>query len=394
MNAVPLPQPLPDPDPMPPLPPDAATRLRAFHHDVTRLADSLVGYPVSQDYDYPEIAPFLEFSLNNVGDPFGESYYRENTFAFEREVIEFFQRHLRAPAGETWGYMTAGGTEGNLYGLYLGREIFPDGVVYYSEHTHYSAAKIVRVLGARSIMIRGQDNGEMDYDDLRETLKLHRDVPPIIFANIGTTMHGAVDDLTRIRALLKELAITRHYLHADAALSGMILPWVEDPQPFGFDAGVDSIAVSGHKFIGSPMPCGVALARRRHVDRVARSVEYVGCMDTTIAGSRNALTPIILWSALQRWGEAGLKRRALHCLALADYAIERFATAGIPAWRHRNSNTVVFPRPGRSVIDRWQMAPSHDIAHIITMPHVTCAIIDRVVADVVATAKSASASVP
>jgi histidine decarboxylase len=370
---------------MPPLPPEAAARLRQFHHDVIRLADSLVGYPVSQDYDYPEIAPFLEFSLNNVGDPFGESYYRENTFGFEREVIGFFQKHLRAPTGETWGYMTAGGTEGNLYGLYLAREIYPDGMVYYSEHTHYSAAKIVRVLGARSIMIRGQDNGEMDYEDLRETLRLHRDVPPIVFANIGTTMHGAVDDLDRIRGLFKELAITRHYLHADAALSGMILPWVEDPQPFGFDAGVDSIAVSGHKFIGSPMPCGVVLARRRHVDRVARSVEYVGCMDTTIAGSRNALTPIILWSALQRWGEAGLQRRALHCLELADYAIARFAAAGISAWRHRNSNTVVFPRPGRSVIDRWQMAPSHDIAHIITMPHVTGAMIDRVVADVAAT---------
>jgi len=91
--------------------------------------------------------------------------------------------------------LTAGGTEGNLYGLYLGRETYPDGVVYYSEHTHYSAAKIVRVLGARSIMLRGLDNGEIDYDDLRESLKIHRDVPPIILANIGSTMHGAVDDL-------------------------------------------------------------------------------------------------------------------------------------------------------------------------------------------------------
>ena len=80
-------------------------------------------------------------------------------------------------------------------------------MVYYSEHTHYSAAKIVRVLGARSIMIRGRDDGEIDYDDLRETLKIHRDVPPIILANIGTTMHGAVDDLAKIRAILKELAI-------------------------------------------------------------------------------------------------------------------------------------------------------------------------------------------
>ena len=70
------------------------------------------------------------------------------------------------------------------------------------------AAKIVRVLGARSIMIRGRDDGQIDYDDLRETLKLRRDVPPIIFVNVGTTMQGAIDDLPRIRAILKDLAIT------------------------------------------------------------------------------------------------------------------------------------------------------------------------------------------
>jgi histidine decarboxylase len=367
---------------MPPLPGAAARRLGEFLAEVERLSATFVGYPCSQDYDYPELQPFLRYALNNVGDPFGESIYRENTFAFEREVVAFFQKHLRADAGGTWGYMTAGGTEGNLYGLYLARELFPNGVVYYSEHTHYSAAKIVRVLGARSIMIRGQDNGEIDYDDLRETLRLHRDVPPIILANIGTTMHGAIDNLTRIRAMFKELAIARYYIHADAALSGMILPWVAEPQPFGFDADIDSISVSGHKFLGSPMPCGVVLARRSHVDRVARSVEYVGCMDTTIAGSRNALTPLVLWSAIQRRGEDGLRQRASECLALADYAIAEFRAAGIEAWRHKNSITVVFPKPPKEVIARWQIAPSGSVAHIITLPHVTRAMIDGVVADI------------
>jgi histidine decarboxylase len=366
---------------MPPLPASASSRLDNLLAGLENLAPSFIGYPCSQDFDYPEIGPFLKYSLNNVGDPFGESIYRENTFTFEREVIAFFQKHLRAPAGQTWGYMTAGGTEGNLYGLYLARELYPEGVVYFSEHTHYSAAKIVRVLGARSIMIRGRDDGEIDYEDLRETLKLHRDVPPIILANIGTTMHGAIDDLNKIHAILKELAIARFYIHADAALSGMILPWVSDPQPFGFDAGIDSVAVSGHKFIGSPMPCGIALARRQHVDRVARSVEYVGCMDTTIAGSRNALTPLILWSAIQRWGEAGFRKRAAECLAIADYAVSGLKAKGIPAWRHKNSITVVFPRPARAVIDRWQIAPKGEIAHLITMPHVTRAIIDSLLSE-------------
>ncbi len=369
-------------EPMPPLPPSAARRLDEFLRRVEGLADTLVGYPCSQDFDHTNLSPFLRYALNNVGDPFAESIYRENTFEFEREVVTFFRQHLRAPEGDTWGYVTAGGTEGNLYGLYLARELFPDGVVYYSEHTHYSVAKIVRVLGARSIMIRGRSDGEIDYDDLYETLKMRRDVPPIIMANIGTTMHGAVDSLQTIQAMLNDLAITRRYIHADAALSGMILPWVDDPQPFGFDAGIDSVAVSGHKFIGSPMPCGVALALRRNVDRVARSVEYVGCMDTTIAGSRNALNPLVLWSAIQRWGEEGLRRRARYSLDTAEYAIGRFREHGIKAWRHRNSVTVVFPNPGARVIGRWQMAPQHDIAHIITLPHVTRSRVDDLIAEV------------
>lgn len=373
---------------MPPLPPEARARLDAFYRHITEVSPSLVGYPCSQDFDYPELASFLRYPLNNCGDPFADSIYRENSFPFEREVIGIFQKHLRAPVDQTWGYVTSGGTEGNLYGLYLARELFPDGAVYFSEHTHYSAAKIVRVLGARSIMIRGQDNGEIDYDDLRETLRLHRDVPPILFANIGTTMHGAIDDLVKIRAILKDLAITRCYIHADAALSGMILPWVARPQPFGFDAGIDSIAVSGHKFTGSPVPCGVVLARRAHTERVARSVEYVGVMDTTILGSRSALGPLVLWSAFQRWGEEGMRKRVARCLEVADHAIARFHAAGISAWRHENSITVVFPRPGDDIIRRWQIAPHHSIAHLITMPHVTRATVDQVVADVAASLRS------
>ena len=111
-----------------------------------------------------------------------------------------------------------------MYGLYLARELFPEGIVYFSEQTHYSVAKILRLQHTRNIMIRALPNGEIDYEDLRESIRLRRDVAPIIFANIGTTMRGAVDDLSKIKAIFEELAIPAHYIHADAALSGMILP--------------------------------------------------------------------------------------------------------------------------------------------------------------------------
>ena len=75
--------------------------------------------------------------------------------------------------------------------------MFPEGVVYFSQDTHYSVVKILCVLKARNIMIKSRDNGEIDYDDLRETIRINRDVPVIFLANIGTTMKGAVDDVAQ-----------------------------------------------------------------------------------------------------------------------------------------------------------------------------------------------------
>tara|TARA_B100001939_G_scaffold273535_1_gene241429 strand:+ start:26 stop:370 length:345 start_codon:yes stop_codon:yes gene_type:complete len=112
-------------------------------------------------------------------------------------------------------------------------------------------------------------------------------------------------------------------------------------------------------------------------------------MDTTIAGSRNGLSPLVLWSAIQRWGEEGLRERARYCFRMADYAIERLRAGGIKAWRHNNSITVVFPRPHDQVIDRWQIAPSADIAHLITMPHVTLEMVDAVINDIICTSQQA-----
>ena len=37
-----------------------------------------------------------------------------------------------------------------------------------------------------------------------------------------------------------------------------------EPRPaWDFEDGADSIAISGHKFIGAPIPCGTVLARRK-----------------------------------------------------------------------------------------------------------------------------------
>ena len=356
-------------------------RLNGLLRDFESLKLQQVGYPCNQNFDYSALLPFLSYCPNNVGDPFHDSNFRSNTHEMEREVVGLFADMMHLSRDDAWGYVTSGGTEGNMYGLYIGREMFPDGVVYFSQDTHYSVVKILRVLKSRNIMIKSQDSGEIDYEDLYETIRINRDSPVIFIANIGTTMKGAVDDVSRVREIIDDLAITNFYIHADAALSGMVLPFVDEPQPYGFDAGFDSVAVSGHKMIGSPMPCGVALTKREYVGRIARSIEYVGVLDTTLTGSRNAITPLMLWYAFEQHGLDGFREIVGECISVAEYAVSRFNDSGIPAWRNRNSVTVVFPRPSEEVIRRWQLAPYEDIAHLIAMPHVTREIIDSVVDD-------------
>src|SRR5690606_6022533 len=196
----------------------------------TQARNDYLGYPVAKDFDYRELADFLAIPLNNLGDPFQDSTWRVDSRALEREVVRFFAQLTRAEDDDWWGYVTNGGSEGNLYGLYLARELYPSGIVYFSEETHYSVSKNLHLLNMRHIMIRAQESGEIDYDDLYETLKIHRDVPPIIFANIGTTMTEGKDDIARIREMLRKLAIHNAYIHSDAALCGPVAPFLE-PRP-------------------------------------------------------------------------------------------------------------------------------------------------------------------
>jgi histidine decarboxylase len=355
--------------------------LEEFLAYVKHHSNHVMGYPAARDYNYDALKPFLDYSLNNVGDPFVNSTNKDNSRHFEREVLAFWAELLRAPEDNWWGYVTNGGTEGNLYGLYLARELYPKGVVYYSQDTHYSVSKNLHFLNMRNIMIRSQKNGEIDYEDLRETLRVNRDVPPIIFANIGTTMTEAKDDITKIQGIMRDMAIPSYYIHSDAAMCGAMAPFMKNKPSFDFADGADSISISGHKFIGSPIPCGLVLARKSHVNRIARSVAYIGNLDTTVTGSRNGLTPLILWYAMKRLGKEGLTKRVNDSLALTEYTVKAMNDIGIPAWRNPDAITVVIPEVNPIIKEKWQLATANGISHIMLMPFVTKDHVDALIAD-------------
>lgn len=360
-------------------------QLDTLLEQIREKTQHFLGYPVSKDFDYSELLPFLQYPLNNLGDPFVDSTYAVGTREMEREVVQFFAELFRAPADNWWGYVTNGGSEGNLYGLYLARELYPNAMVYYSEATHYSVQKNLHLLNMPAIVIRAQENGEIDYDDLHNTIQMNRDKPAIILANIGTTMTEARDDVKQIKQILKDLAVRSHYIHADGALSGTYSAFINPRPAFDFADGADSIAVSGHKFMGSPIPCGVVVAKKTNRDRIARSVAYIGSIDTTITGSRNGHSPLFLWYALRKAGIAGMKARAAHSLEVAAYAEAQLQALGLAAWRNPNAITVVFPEPDETIRQKWQLASEQGFSHIICMPNVSKAQIDAVVAEIAAT---------
>ncbi len=340
-----------------------------------------LGYPISKDFDYTELSDFMKYHLNNIGDPFGDSTSSIHTKDIERQIIRFFAKLLRAPEHNYWGYITNGGSEGNLYGLYVAREMYPNGMVYYSEATHYSVQKNVHLLGMTSVVIKAQSNGEIDYSDLEKTLKLYRTQPAIILANLGTTMTEGKDDVKKIRIVLKSIPILSSYIHVDGALVGAYANLLDERPYFDFKDGADSIAISGHKFLGAPIPCGIVIVKKNYRNRIAHSIEYIGSFDTTITGSRNGHSPLFLGYRLAQLGIEGLKKRIDESLKVAHYCEDKLNKFGYNPWRNKNAITVVFDRLPNHLCKKWQLASEGKYSHIICMPGVTYKHIDTLIND-------------
>lgn len=355
--------------------------LQQYKQQLDDLNERFLGYPTNTAFDYTPLLPFFSYTLNNVGDPFADSPYLLNSRRFEREVIHFFARLYGLSEEEGWGYVTNGGTEGNMHGLLLAREKFANGVIYLSEDTHYSVKKIAHILNIPFQVIRSQPHGEIDYADLLARLTQYNKKPAILCLNIGTTMKGATDDLKKVLPVLEQAGVQKYYIHCDCALFGMILPFIEGSGCPTFDLPIDSVAISGHKFIGSPIPCGIALTRKKNVTSAQHSVEYVGVPDTTITGSRNALTPLILWYAVQTRGYAGFKTEVQTCIQNAQYLYTELKKRKQKPLLNPFSTIVYFRIPNDTMQRKWQLAPQQGYTHIVVMQHVTRDKIDKFLGD-------------
>jgi histidine decarboxylase len=234
--------------------------------------------------------------------------------------------------------------------------------------------------------VRSSADGSIVLDDLAAVLATLGGRPAVLALTCGTTMKGAHDDIAGALQTLDAMGYGpgRRYVHVDGALNAMVVPFV-DAAPVAirpsFRMPIDSISASGHKMVGTPMPCGVLLARRPHVDRVASAVSYLRSNDTTLMGSRNGHAVIAVWSRVTGHGTVGFTVDVAGCLARTEAMVAELAAMNVPVLRNPLSLTAVFPAPSEAIVNRYQLACHRGQAHAVVMPNVGDRLIGRFLDD-------------
>lgn len=346
-----------------------------------------LGYPYNLSFT-PNPPPSLGgYLINNLGDPYAGSHYASEVCAQEREAVTWLMRLWGCHDLEDyWGSIGASGSEGNLWGIYLGREMLPDAVLLYSADAHYSVPKAARILRIPCVQVASHPNGEIDLADFAEQLAALKGREVIVALTCGTTMKGAHDDIAGALFALKSAGYDKHrrYVHIDGALNAMVVPFLQHVptaiQP-NFETEIDSLCTSGHMMIGTPMPCGALVCRKQHSVRIARAVAYLRSNDTTLMGSRSGHAVLAIWARLFGHGYGGYAHDALNCVNRAQLLADRLRGVGADVLCNPYALTVVFPEPSNQILHTYQLASNLGFAHAVVMPNVTDALLDQFVED-------------
>ncbi len=493
--------------------------LELYEYETTQKSNFL-GYQANQKLDFQEdLSQYLNYHINNIGDPFVSGNFTVNAKFAERAVLDYFASlwnaqwpHEYNPGilppdwkNSYWGYVVSMGcTEANIYGLWNARDylagkfILQDPqakeqarlasqngrrvsaepryiyyqakapkenlnkytpVAFYSQDAHYSIVKAMRVLSINTFNELGSGKftcpltypddypeGFSEYylDENKWPLEVPSDedgsiyipalaklvqafaeqgYPIIVNFNYGTTFKGAYDNVKKaIETLVPVLKAnglyereveydkehqlfdirTGFWFHVDGALGAAYMPFLEmaeksDDFPI-FDFRIpelQSISMSGHKWIGAPWPCGIYMTKVKYQLLPPDDPMYIGAPDSTFAGSRNGFSPLLLWNYLSKNSYEDLINKVLYTQKQAQYALakfqelERILSKDLWVEYSPRSLTVRFKKANDSIIFKYSLSgetlyvnqEERAYNHIYIMESVTWELIDRLIDD-------------
>jgi len=331
-------------EPMPEDPSDFDRVFAAYARDVAANAIQL---------DHPRFFAFIPSAPSFVSILADTLVAGTNVFAgtwlessgpsqVELIVIDWFKEMLGLPAGAT-GLLVSGGSVANLTALAVARHAIlnddaADAVVYFSDQTHASIDRGLRLLGIQARQLRRlpTDNAfRLDTNRLVERIRLDRQAglrPFAVIANAGTTNTGAIDPMPEIAEIARKHDL---WFHVDAAYGGFAALTARGR---GLLAGIeraDSVVLDPHKWFYCPFEAGCVIVRDGHLmpetfrilpeymRDVAREEREVNFCDYGVQLTRS-FRALKVWMSVKTYGARRLREVIDQCLDLTEYAARLF----------------------------------------------------------------------
>ncbi|AIK95615.1 aminotransferase class V-fold PLP-dependent enzyme [Candidatus Odyssella acanthamoebae] len=294
-----------------------------------------------------------------------------------------------------------------LWELYSLEQIFKQllypSIFFTETHTHYSILKIAQQLGLVCKPVKAQEDGSMDIASLTDMLKEHKAKnsynPVIVVANAGTTVLGAIDDIPAINTALRQTLTSpcTYTIHMDGALNGVTLPLLkpfEEVDDYFQSIGVHTIAISGHKFLGTQAICGMILTTQEFLEHAfplkTHIIDYIGnIVDITSSGCRSGLNIMLLHNAMCSLGLHQRDYSKLRSLVKRNLENARYLSQKLKAllgdkevlWQEGRFN-VLFKRPSPRLIVKYNLMPAFaDHVAACVLQNVTRSLIDKFIDD-------------
>lgn len=286
--------------------------------------------------------------------------------AVELETVNWLRELCGFPE-TTGGLFVSGGTLANLTALAVARDVklgeeFGNATIYFSDQTHSSIEKVLKVLGFAGRQLRKLQSDaafRLPVDLLRDEVMADRARgmrPFCVIANAGTTNTGAVDALAKIAEFCQ---VEDLWMHVDGAYGAAAAICDRGKALLGGLELADSLSLDPHKWLFQPFECGCVLVRDgSHLTKAFRILpEYL--KDTQVKSAEVNLTDqgiqltrsfraLKLWLSLRTFGVAAFRRAVERGFWLAerfeaelrarpDWEVVSPAQMGILCFRYRGA---------------------------------------------------------
>lgn len=280
-------------------------------------------YEAGQDVEALVKAAQAEFTIANGLNPMAFP----SLVKMENEVVSMVVS-LSGGDDQVAGSVTSGGTESILMAMKAARDWGrvtrpeveqPEMVIPVTAHPAWN--KAAHFLGLKVITVPVGKDFRADITAMKNAIS---DNTIILGGTAVTYPHGVVDPIHK----LGELAQAHHlWLHVDACLGGLILPFIKkagyDIPSYGFDVpGVSSLSADIHKYAYTPKGISIVMYRDASLRQYQFFVytDWPGGVYATpaLSGGRSGGVIAAAWAVFHYLGEQGFVRLARQAKQAAE----------------------------------------------------------------------------